>query len=91
MKIRSIKRKLVKARIALNQTVQKILDINRKRKNLTFLENANIQRQHLETELRVLNKIAEQQVGMIKKYESVLESNKRVPGDNENQSLRAAV
>jgi len=91
MKIRSIKRKLVKARIALNQTVQKILDINRKRKNLTYLENANIQRQHLETELRVLNKIAEQQVGMIKKYEHGLESNKKVTGDNENQSLRAAV
>ena len=78
MKTRSIKRKLVKARIALNQTVQKILDINRKRKNLLNLENAVMKKQNLETELRVLNKLAEHQAVLIKKYEMAIKNSDEV-------------
>ncbi len=73
MKTRNIKRRLVKARIALNQTVQKILDINRKRKNLLYMDNATLKKQKLEKELRLLNKLAEHQAVLIKKYEKAIQ------------------
>lgn len=73
MMTRSIKRKLLKARINLNHTIQKILDINRNRKKLPFSKNADLRKKNLELELKVLNKIAEQQATLIKKYESALE------------------
>ncbi len=72
MMTRSIKRKLVKAKISLNHTIQKILDINRRRKNLSYLKDPLKQEENLETELKVLNKLAEHQVGLIKKYEREL-------------------
>ncbi len=69
---RSIKRKLLRAKISLNQTVQKILDINRRRKNLKYAQNSRQLELALKEELRVLNKIAEQQARLVQHYESYL-------------------
>lgn len=69
---RSIKRKLVKARIILNQTIQKILEINRNRKRLRYLKNAQLKEADLNQELKILNKIAAQQARLIRHYEDTL-------------------
>jgi hypothetical protein len=66
---RSMKRKLVRARIALNQTIHKILEINRNRKRLSFYSNPKMQEEHLTEQLKVLNKTAEQQAKLVKRYE----------------------
>lgn len=69
---RAIKRRLIKAKIILNQTIQKILDINHSRKRLPFLENRQVEGQALEEELKLLNKIAAQQARLIRHYEDTL-------------------
>ena len=76
MMTRTIKRKLLKARMNLNSTIQRILDINRNRKKLPYLDDATVRKKNLDLELKVLNKVAEQQATLIKKYEQVLEQNK---------------
>lgn len=75
-----IKRKLLRTKILLGQTLQKILDINKKKKKLPYLENRTEIEENLQMELKVLNKIADQQFRLIKHYESNLNdlpSNKR--------------
>ena len=72
MKERSIKRKLLRTRIALGQTVDRILDINRRRKHLVLLSNREEREEKLNEELRVLNQIANQQAQMVRKYETDL-------------------
>jgi hypothetical protein len=67
-----IKRKLLRTRILLNQTLQKILDINKKKKNLIYFENKSEVEENLQLELKVLNKIADQQFRLIKHYENNL-------------------
>lgn len=69
---RSIQRRLLKARISLNHTIQKILDVNRNRKKLEYSRQAEIREQNLNEELRVLNKMAEYQDRLIKHYERTL-------------------
>jgi len=69
---RSIKRRLLRAKITLNLTLQKILDINRLRKQLPYLDNPNKAQRELKEELRVLNKIAEKQALLIRHYEESL-------------------
>ena len=69
---RSLKRKLLRAKIALNQTIQNILEINRTRKKLPYLDNYLKKEAALEEELKVLNKIAAQKAKLIRKYESSL-------------------
>lgn len=69
---RSMKRRLLRARITLNQTIQKILEINRKKKGLPYLQNAREEQENLYEELKVLNKIAEHQAKLIKHYEMAL-------------------
>ncbi|MEQ8706372.1 MAG: hypothetical protein RIC19_20745 [Phaeodactylibacter sp.] len=69
---RSIQRRILKARISLNHTIQKILDINRNRKKLEYSKQAEAREQHLNEELRVLNKMAEYQDRLIKYYERTL-------------------
>lgn len=69
---RSIQRRLLKARISLNHTIQKILDINRNRKKLEYSRQAEIREQRLNEELRLLNKMAEHQDRLIKYYERTL-------------------
>ncbi len=69
---RSIKRRLIRAKITLNSTLQKILDINRLRKQLPYLDNPLQTQRELKEELRVLNKIAEKQALLIRHYEERL-------------------
>ncbi len=69
---RSMKRKLVKARMILNQTVQRMLDINHTRKRLPYLDNARVKERALDEELKVLNKIADHQARLIQHYENTL-------------------
>jgi hypothetical protein len=67
-----IKRRLVKARIALSQTVQKILDISRKRKTIPYQPDPEIKEAVMGEELSLLNKLAKQQAQLVKHYETVL-------------------
>lgn len=69
---RSIKRKLVRAKIALNTTIEKILDINRKRKMLQITDEADPKGDELSQELKLLNKIADRQANLVKKYERTM-------------------
>jgi len=69
---RTVKRRLLKAKMTLNQTIQNILEINHYRKKLPYFENANQRQQALKEELRVLNKIAEHQAKLIRHYEHTL-------------------
>ncbi|KAA3626747.1 MAG: hypothetical protein DWQ02_20245 [Bacteroidetes bacterium] len=68
----SMKKKLLRTKYALNQTVQKILEINRKRKNLTFFKNSKKKEEILEQDLVLLNKIAERQARLVRKYERLI-------------------
>ena len=69
---RTLKRRLLRARITLNQTIQKILDINRRRKKLIYYPNPEPRQQELDEELRILNKIVQHQAKLIQHYESSL-------------------
>ncbi len=71
---RTIKRKLLKARIKLGQTLQSILHINRTRKQLPHLTPAEAQDKEitLMEALKVLNKTAANQAKMIRRYEEAL-------------------
>lgn len=72
---RSIKRKLLRAKVALNTTIEKILDINRKRKKLQLYEDhVSVGETELNQELKLLNKIADRQAKLIRKYESSLQA-----------------
>lgn len=73
---RSIKRKLVRAKVALNTTIGKILDINRKRKRLQTIEGFAGKEEELSQELKLLNKIADRQAKIIRKYEDSLAQEK---------------
>lgn len=68
---RTIKRRWLKAKIALSQTMQRILDINRQRKVLPTIPHFRDQEKALQEELRLLNKLAEQQALLIRRYESI--------------------
>jgi hypothetical protein len=70
---RSIKRKLLRAKIALNTTISRILDINRKRKKLQLYEEIPVKEEELYSELKLLNKIADRQAMLVRKYESSLD------------------
>ncbi|NBC08498.1 MAG: hypothetical protein GVY26_14995 [Bacteroidetes bacterium] len=72
MNKRSVKRRLIKARIALNHTIQKILDINRNRKRLTYSRQSSQREEIFNEELRVLNKMAENQARLVRHYENTL-------------------
>jgi len=72
MSTRYIKRKLLKAKSNLHFTLQKILDINRKKKRLIFSLNPIQKAEALNEELFILNKIARQQAKMIERYEKEL-------------------
>jgi len=72
MNKRSLKRRLIKSRIALNHTIQKILDINRNRKRLTYSKQSSEREEIFNEELRVLNKMAENQARLVRHYENAL-------------------
>lgn len=73
MQKRSLKRKWLKTKIALSQTLQHILEINRNRKKLASLSiNTAAAEQRLSEELKMLNKIADQQARLLERYELAL-------------------
>ena len=78
---RSIRRQLMRARISLNQTINKILEINVKRKELHQQRGPKRRHEALNEELRVLNKIAAQQAKLVRMYEQKL-------GDREREQRR---
>ncbi len=72
-----IKKKWLETKIALSNTIQSILELNHKRKYLSFLKKKKkelvvAKEELIEEELKVLNKLAAQQAKMLKKYENVL-------------------
>lgn len=72
-----IKKKWLETKIALSDTIQNILDLNRKKKYLSFLKKKKVditvpKKDRFDEELKVLNKIAAQQAQMLRKYEAVL-------------------
>lgn len=67
-----LKRRLLRARIKLKQTIYQILEINKLRKQLAFFKDRREKEQALQEELRVLNKIAEQQAILVRRYEETL-------------------
>ena len=66
--------KYLKTKIALSQTIQQLLDINRKRK---FFREDPQKESELNEELRVLNATAEMQARSLKSYEESLEKLER--------------
>ncbi len=69
---RALKRKLIKSRNTLNHALQRILAINRRRKKLSTSPQWKSQEQQVAEELRLLNKIAQQQALLIEHYENKL-------------------
>ena len=69
-----IKRRLLRARVVLNQAIRQILEINRIRKQLPFFQNREAKEKEIEQDLKLLNKIAQQQAVLIRKYEDELET-----------------
>ncbi|MEL7222264.1 MAG: hypothetical protein AAGJ93_13150 [Bacteroidota bacterium] len=72
MNRRSIKQRLLRTRISLKQTLNRILDINRKRKVLNHLQESEAYTAQLENELRMLNNLASSQANLVRKYETDL-------------------
>ncbi|HMQ48273.1 MAG TPA: hypothetical protein PKA00_12695 [Saprospiraceae bacterium] len=69
---RSIKRRLIRAKIALSQTMQKILDINKSRKQLPYAQDKQEKQQELNEELKVLNKMAAYQAQLVRHYQTII-------------------
>mgnify|MGYP001546093200 FL=1 len=69
---RSLKRRLLRSRIALNNTIHTILNINKKRKNLQYTKDSRSEENKLNEELKLLNKLAAQQQTLVQKYEKEL-------------------
>ena len=72
MKRRSLKQRLLRTRIALKQTLTRILDINKKRKVLNELVELQAHSEKLEDELKVLNQLAFNQANLVRRYEKEL-------------------
>ena len=70
---RTIIKKMLKAKDALNHTIQKILEINRKQKQLLQFKSELQKQQTLNEELRLLNKMAATQARIVRHYESMLD------------------
>ncbi len=72
---KSLKQRLLRARYELTATLQQILNINRKRKQLNQYKDLADESAKLEDELKVLNSLADTQVRVIQKYEHGMVSN----------------
>lgn len=72
MNRRSLKQRLLRTRIALKQTLTRILDINKKRKVLNELVELQEHSEKLEDELKVLNQLAFNQANLVRRYEKEL-------------------
>jgi hypothetical protein len=70
---RTIIKKMLKAKKALNHTIQKILEINQKQKQRLQFNRELQQQQTFNEELRLLNKMAASQARIIRHYETILD------------------
>lgn len=68
----SILKRLLNAQTALRATIQKILDLNRQMKKLTVSKQAPENRA-IKQELKLLNKVADQQAKIVQLYEYKLQ------------------
>jgi hypothetical protein len=68
---RNLKYKYLKTKIALNKTIQSILEINRKRR--TYGKD-RVQQQVLNEELKILNAVAENHARSLRVYEQKIEN-----------------
>lgn len=69
----SIKKRFLRAKYALSQTVAKILEVNSRRKALSFQpENKEDKIKELNEELSLLNLLAQNQAHLVKRYELVI-------------------
>lgn len=73
-KRRNLKYRYLKTKMALNETIQAILNINRKRR---FLDKDESLREELDEELKVLNAVAENQALSLKTYEQRMQQDAR--------------
>jgi hypothetical protein len=73
MKRRLIKRKLLRTRISLEQTLKQILNINRKRRFINSLPEPDKAQADLEVELRILNQTASNQAQLVRRLKRRLE------------------
>ncbi|WP_157974535.1 hypothetical protein [Lewinella sp. IMCC34183] len=71
---RNLKHKYLKTKIALSQTIQQLLDINRKRR---YVKEDPLREQRLNEELKVLNATAEIQARTLKSYEESIQALER--------------
>ena len=75
----SIKKKLLRTKYALSDTIQRILEINKKRKNLSFFLNKAKKEKALQSDLELLNKIADKQARLIEQYEQSIDEGQGGP------------
>jgi hypothetical protein len=73
MVTKSIKERLLRAKEILNEALHKLMEINRLKKQLPFLKDREKKEEELSVELKMLNKIVNQQAGLIRKYEDQLQ------------------
>jgi hypothetical protein len=74
MSERSLFQRLLNAKSALNATIEKILDLNRRLKSLSWGKKSP-ENTAIKQELKLLNKVADQQAKIVQMYEKRL--NKR--------------
>lgn len=68
--MKAAKSKLDKAKFALQNTLKRILEINKKRKELSFTKKTPELYLKMKNELKILNKVAETQAILVQIYES---------------------
>ncbi len=71
---RKLKQKYLKTKIALSQTIQQLLELNRKRR---YVKEDPLQEQRLNEEVKVLNATAEIQARSMKSYEESIKALER--------------
>jgi len=71
---RTTKTRLQKAQVVLKMVIRKILDINRMKKNLAHSKGKTSpeKKQAIREELKILNKLAQQQSKLVALYQSEL-------------------
>lgn len=75
MTSRSLKRRWLRTKMALGQTIERILDINRRRKVLSNVPQYIKSQEDMDQELKILNRIADHQARLLRKYEMDLSTN----------------
>jgi hypothetical protein len=73
MVTKSIKERLLRAKEILQEALHKLMEINRLKKQLPFLKDREKKEEELGVELKMLNKIVNQQAVLIRKYEDQLQ------------------